>query len=153
MAAQVINAADGIEWQVDGQFEGRLRKQGWTFGPTPATDNPPLLVARIPLAVTAVASTALTLALPPCRILRATTFTTTAFTGATVTLALGTSAGGGETVAAVDIKGKGIVAHTLVASNTDVHTNFTNGTLNVTIAQTTPTAVGAGMTFVEYVLI
>lgn len=99
------------------------------------------------LPVTAVASTEFTMTLPPCTIFRATTVTTTAYTGATVTIQLGTTLGGVDIVAATTIKAQGLFAHTVVAAGA----KFAGGTVFIRAAQTTPTAVGLGVLAVEYV--
>lgn len=109
--------------------------------------QPTVVSQALSLPVTAVASTEFTLLLPPCTIIRATTRTTTAYTGATATIQLGTTLGGVEIVAAVSIVTAGVVAHTVVAAAA----KFAGGTVFVRIAQTTPTAVGAGVLAVEYV--
>ena len=115
---------------------------------TAVTVTAPLIQSQaISLPVTAVASTEFTMALPPCTILRATTRTTTAYTGATATIQLGSTLGGVDIVAAVSIVSAGVVAHTVVAGAA----KFAGGTVFVRIAQTTPTAVGAGVLAVEYV--
>jgi hypothetical protein len=102
----------------------------------------------VPVAVTAVASTALTATLPPCTIVRASTYTTTAFTGNTVTMAIGSAAAGEQIVAATTIKAAGVFAHTLVAAGI----SFAGGTVYLTVAQTaTETAVGAARTVIEFV--
>lgn len=93
------------------------------------------------------ASTEFTLTLPPCTILRATSTTTTTFTGATVTIQAGTALGGAQQIAAVSIISQGVVAHTIVASGN----RFAGGTLFVRLAQTTPTAVGRAVFGIEYV--
>jgi hypothetical protein len=117
--------------------------------PSMAAVNP-LRAAVLTLPVTAVASTPLTLTLPNCHILAFFQRTTTAYTGATVTLALGTTAGGVDIVAAADIKAKGSRTLTQVDASIDLATPFSGGTLYATIAQTTPTAVGAGQIIVQY---
>jgi hypothetical protein len=102
----------------------------------------------VPVAVTAVASTALTATLPPCTIIRASSYTTTAFTGNTVTMAIGTAAAGEQIVAATTIKAAGVFSHTLVAAGIA----FAGGTVHLTVAQTaTETAVGAARTVIEFV--
>ena len=107
----------------------------------------PVLGATISLVPLAQANTDFTLAIPSgCTILRATTDTTLAYTGTTVTLQLGSTAGGSELVAAVSIKAAGRVSHTLVAPTT----GFGTGTLFARMVQTGPTAVGAGNLVIEY---
>lgn len=101
-----------------------------------------------PITVTAVASTEFTTVLPPCVIVRAGTMTYTAFTGATVTIQHGTALAGQEIVAATTIKAAGAFAHTVVAAGA----NFAGGTVYTRVAQTsTETAVGAAVTFIEFV--
>lgn len=100
------------------------------------------------IAVTAVASTEFTTVLPPCVIVRAGTMTSTAFTGATVTIQHGTTLGGVDIVAATTIKAAGAFAHTVVAAGSV----FAGGTVYTRVAQTaTETAVGAATAFIEFV--
>jgi hypothetical protein len=123
-----------------------------TFGPT-ATAGQAVIARTLSLAPTAAANTDLTLALPNCRILDFMERTTTAYTGTGVTVALGSTSGGAEFVAAADIKAKAANrALTQVDAAADVLANFTGGTLFVRIAQSgTPTAVGAGELVVRYI--
>lgn len=110
----------------------------------------PTEVLAVPLTVTAVASTAIVVPIPACRILRVTERTLVAFTAATITLALGTTVGGEEIVAAVDIKAKAASrALTLVAASADVMDALAAGNLHITMAQGTPTAVGSGVLLIE----
>lgn len=113
----------------------------------------PVEVITVPLAALAQASTDFTFTLPACRILRATQRTSVAFTGNTVTLALGTAAGGAQLVAAADIKAKAAArALTLVDAAADTFAAFAGGLVYGRIAQTaTETAVGAGELYIEFV--
>lgn len=108
----------------------------------------PLMAGVISLVPVAQANTDFTLTIPTgITAVRATTITSTAFTGNTVTLQLGSTAGGTDLVAAVSVKAAGLVAHTLVAPLV----NFGTGTLFARLVQTaTFTAVGAGTTILEY---
>lgn len=117
-----------------------------------AADTPGAVSSRVlSLPVTAVANTDLTIPVPAGHILRISQRTTTAYTGATVTVQVGTTVGGAEIVAAVDIKGKAVRQLTLVDANNDTFTPFAGGTVYVRIVQTTPTAVGAGQLIIEFV--
>lgn len=106
-------------------------------------------VARtLSLVPTASANTDLTLAMPAgYGLLRITFYTTTAYTGTTVTAQVGTTAGGTDVVAAVSVKAAGVVSATIAIANP---TSMTASTLFVRIAQTGATAVGAGQMVVEY---
>jgi hypothetical protein len=118
-----------------------------------ASAGRPVETRVLSLVPTAATTTDLTLALPACRILNFRQRTTTAFTGNTVTLALGSTAGGAEFVAATDIKAKA-ANRTLTQVDTaaDSLAAFAGGTLYARIAQTaTVTAVGAGELVVEFV--
>jgi hypothetical protein len=111
----------------------------------------PVEVIAAPLSVLAQASTDFSVALPRCRVLRVTQRTNTAYTGTTVTLQLGTTAGGQEVVAAVDVKAQSAArALTLVAAAAPGLSDFA-GTLFGRLAQTGPTAVGVGEVYVEFV--
>ena len=106
-------------------------------------------VARtLSLVPTAAANTDLTLAMPAgYGLLRITFYTTTAYTGTTITAQVGTTAGGSEVVAAVSIKSAGVVSATIAIANP---TSMTAANLFVRLAQTGATAVGAGQMVVEY---
>lgn len=115
-----------------------------------ATAWPLVAAATIPLIPTAGASTEFAVKLPKCRILRITTGTDTAFSGATVTAQVGTTLGGAQIVAAADVKPAGTVAHALVPATQD-DTVADATTLFVRLAQTTPTAVGSATMTIEFV--
>lgn len=106
-------------------------------------------VARsLSLVPTAAANTDLTLAMPAgYGLLRITFYTTTAYTGTTITAQVGTTSGGSDVVAAVSIKAAGVVSATIAIANP---TSMTASTLFVRLAQTGATAVGAGQMVVEY---
>lgn len=111
-------------------------------------------VMAIPLPVTAVPDTDLTIQMPPgvASLLRITVYTTTAYTGNTVTAQVGTTVGGTDIVAAVSIKAAATVACTLVAANLGVAMALPSGSvLYVRISQTTETAVGAATMVVEFI--
>lgn len=117
----------------------------------PGTIGRPVETIAVPLSVLAQASTDFTVALPRCRVLRATQRTNTAYTGTTVSLQLGTTAGGQEVVAAVDVKAQAAArALTLVATAAPGLSDF-SGTLFGRLAQTGPTAVGGGELYIEFV--
>lgn len=98
---------------------------------------------------TANASTDSTVALPVgYRLLRATVQTNVAFTGATVTLQIGSAAGGAQYVAATDIKAVG--NYQLVLTTAAMAAiNAAGGVVYVRLAQTTPTAVGSARLIIE----
>lgn len=105
-------------------------------------------IASMP--VTAVANTEFTVTVPAGRVLRITQRTTTAYTGATATVQVGTTLGGADVVAAADITGIATRSLTLVNASVAAYSPFAGGTLFVRIAQTTPTAVGAGHMVFEF---
>ena len=111
-------------------------------------------VLKLSLPVTAVTNTDYTLSLPAgATFLSATVYTTTAYTGTTGNISLGSAAGGAQYVAATDIKAIGIVQLVLVnAAAADLLSMpAVSPNLFVRIAQsTTPTAVGAGVLVVKY---
>lgn len=105
------------------------------------------VVAReLSLPVTAVANTDYTVTLPAGTILAIYERTTTAYGAVTnANLTIGTTVGGGEIVASVDIKSKANRTLTLVDANSDVITPFAGGTVNVRITQVGgSSATGAG---------
>lgn len=127
-------------------FSGPLR-----VGSAAASTAWPLVAAAsIILTPTAVANTDFSVVVPKCRLLRVTTGTDTAYTGATVTAQVGTTLGGAEVVAAVSVKAAGTVSHTVVATAQD-DTIAEGTTLYVRLAQTTPTAVGDAVMTIEFV--
>lgn len=75
--------------------------------------------------------------------------TVTAFTGATVTIRIGTTVGGDDLVQDTDIKALG--AHALALEDAAIvsFTPFAGGNLHITITQTTPTAVGQAVVIVD----
>jgi predicted RecA/RadA family phage recombinase len=106
-----------------------------------------VIVSReLSLPVAAVANTDFTIALPAGHILAIYERTTTAYGAVTnANLTVGTTVGGGEIVASVDIKAKANRTLTLVDANSDVITPFAGGTVNVRITQVGGnSAVGAG---------
>jgi hypothetical protein len=69
-----------------------------------------MLSQRLNLPVTAIANTDFTMSIPPgCTLLSAVVYTSVAYTGATVTIQLGSSAGDSSYVAAISIKAVGMV--------------------------------------------
>lgn len=112
-------------------------------------------VLRLPLAVTAVANTDFTAAIPTgATILSAAVYTTTLFTAASITLQIGNVAGGVQYVAATSIISVGIVQLTLVNAAAAALASFPAPTAGanvfVRLVQGTPTAVGAGLLEIEY---
>lgn len=106
---------------------------------------------QLELPVTAVANTDLTLYLPKCQILSFQENTRVAYTGATVALSIGNTVGGAQMVSAADIKALGVRNPlTVVAAGAPLLYAWPGGDLNIRIAQGTPTAVGNGTLFVEY---
>jgi hypothetical protein len=112
----------------------------------------PVEVLAVPLSVLAAANTDFSFALPACRILRMTQRTNVAFTGNTVTLQVGSTAGGVDYVAAADIKAASAARpQTLVAAAAATLEAFPGGTVFGRIVQTaTFTAVGSGVLHVEF---
>jgi hypothetical protein len=110
-------------------------------------------IVKIPLPVTAVATTAFTVSLPPGgTLLNASVNTSVAFTGATVTIALGVAASDTTIVNATTIKAIGVYQLTLLqpaAAAPAVMPN-TSPNLFVTITQGTPTAVGTAFLVLNY---
>jgi hypothetical protein len=92
-----------------------------------------------------------------------TTYTSTAYTGTTVTAQVGSTSGGAEYVAAVSVKSAGTVAHTLVAgalgslaslpadATVSALAGVATAPLYIRIAQTGATAVGAATMVVRYI--
>jgi hypothetical protein len=101
------------------------------------------------LPVTAIANTDLTLDMPPCQILGFRQMTTLAYTAATITLQVGNAAAGAQLVAAADIKALAARSLAIVAAGVPLMT-WAGGLLYVRLVQGTPTAVGAGALYVEY---
>ena len=83
------------------------------------------------------------------QLLRVTNYNTTTYTGTTVSLQIGTAAGGNQIIAGHDIKPAGV--HTMTIASSFNPTNVTNQTLFLRIAQTGPTNVGASNVVFEYV--
>jgi hypothetical protein len=108
------------------------------------------------LVPTAAATTALALNLPTgATLLAANVYTTTAYTGTTVTVQAGSTVGAADYFAAsASIKSLGVVSNLTFATNVAGILSLPAGTPNffVTITQTGPTNVGAGQLVVEYVL-
>lgn len=144
------------------RFKGRIaadsfsvRRGGFFDGASGVGGQSLQGVLRLPVAVTAVASTDFTMALPPgAMILSAAFYTTTVFTGATATIQLGNAAGGAQYIAAVDVKAVQVLQLTLVNAAAGALASLPAlvGGFNLfaRLAQTTPTAVGAGILEIEY---
>lgn len=95
-----------------------------------------VVTRELALPVTAVANTDFTITLPAGNILSIFERTTTAYGAVTnANLTVGTTVGGGEIVASVDIKAKANRTLTLVDANSDVITPFAGGTVNIRITQ------------------
>lgn len=113
-------------------------------------------VLKLSLPVTAVTNTDYTLSLPPgATLVSAAVYTTTAYTGTTGNISLGSAAAGAQYVAATDIKAIGVVQLVLVNAAAASLLSMPNAAPNlfIRIAQsTTPTAVGAGVLVVNYVV-
>jgi len=109
---------------------------------------------RLSLPVTAVTNTDYTMSLPTgATIISIAVYTTTAYTGTTANISIGSAAGGAQYVAATDISGIGVKQLTLVNAAAASLLSMPAGTPNlfIRIAQsTTPTAVGAAMLVVDY---
>lgn len=118
-------------------------------------DKPALTQGRVPavlevaLTPTAAASTDFSFTLPPnSKLVSVREVTDTAFTGTTVTVQLGSTAGGVDYVAAADIKAAAVRDLTLLSPA--MAALASPGTVFGRIAQTGATAVGAGRLLVTY---
>lgn len=114
-----------------------------------------MLASRTIITVTAVANTDFSLSLPPgAQVLSAKNITTTAFTGATATLQLGSTLGASDIVAATDVKAAGY--YTLaIAANAPAAIAALGAAPNVfaRLVQTaTFTAVGKSTLVIEFVM-
>ena len=108
---------------------------------------------KLLLPVTAVANTDFTLSLPPGGCLfSAVVFTTTAYTGTTVTVQLGLSAGDASYVAATTIKAIGMFPLTLVQAAGAGPAIMPNASPNlfIRVVQTGATAVGSSFLVISY---
>jgi hypothetical protein len=125
-------------------FSGPLRigNSDTVVGVVPAART----LSIIPAAAT---DTRFTLAMPAqYGALRITFYTTTAFTGTTANITVGTTLDGTEVLGVTNIKSAGVASGTIVIANP---TNMTATTLFIRLAQsTTPTAVGAAQMVIEY---
>lgn len=125
-------------------FSGPLR-----VGSSDGVNGTVTVARNISIAATAVANTDFTIQMPDeYQLLRITNYNTTTYTGTTVTLSVGTTAGGAEIVNAHNIKPAGV--HTTTFVTTFNPTDVTNRTLYLRIAQTGATAVGASVVTFEY---
>lgn len=110
-------------------------------------------VQKVSLPVTAVANTDIApISVPAGKsLVRATVYTTTAYTGTTVTIQIGSSAGDASYVAAATIKALGVYSLTLVAAAAAALASLPAApNLFVRVVQTGPTAVGAATLVLEY---
>lgn len=109
---------------------------------------------RLSLPVTAVTNTDFTLSVPTgATIVTIAVYTTTAYTGTTANLSIGSAAAGAQYVAATSIASIGVVQLTLVNAAAASLLSMPAGTPNVfiRIAQgATPTVVGAGTLVINY---
>ena len=113
----------------------------------------PVVTQKIPLPVGANANTDIgPISVPKGKtLLRASVYTSTAYTGTTVTIQIGSSAGDASYVAATTIKALGVYALTLVAAAAAALGSLpATPNLFVRIVQTGPTAVGAATLVLEY---
>lgn len=109
--------------------------------------EPVVLAAVLPIAVTAVLTTDFVIYAPAnSSVLNMTTYTGTAFTGATVNISVGSTVGGVEYVAAVSVKAAGIVAHTLVTGVLGNKATAGSGLMNTAAESAATTAAGAPTT-------
>jgi len=132
-------------------FSGPVASPGGFIGPHLGAGIPAFVVGeiRVPLPVTAVANTDLTATVPAGSFLiSASTYTSVAYGAATdATIAVGTTVGGGEYVAATTIKAIGVKNHTLVDAATPgfVALPGAAGAIKIRIVQTgTASATGTG---------
>ena len=111
-------------------------------------------IQRLSLPVTAVTNTDFTMSVPAGATIESiAVYTTTAYTGTTANISIGSAQAGAQYVAATSIASIGIVQLTLVNAAAAALLAMPVGTPNVfiRIAQsTTPTAVGAGMLVINY---
>jgi hypothetical protein len=113
-----------------------------------------ILASRTLMTVTAVANTDFSLSLPPgAQVLSSKVFTTTAFTGTTVTAQLGSTLGASDIVPATNIKAAGYVT-LAIAANAPAAIAALGAAPNVfaRIVQTGATAVGAATLVIEFVM-
>lgn len=125
-------------------------------GPTgqPTMGDPVQASRLFSLQATAVASLTTPIALPlGARIVAITVLPSVAFTGAPAQVSVGTSSGGAQIVAATTIAGAQVVlAIALGAAVPLTGTSAGGSPVFITLAQTTPTAVGTAVLFIEYVM-
>jgi hypothetical protein len=113
-----------------------------------------ILASRTLMTVTAVANTDFSLSLPPgAQVLSSKVFTTTAFTGTTVTAQLGSTLGASDIVPATNIKAAGYVT-LAIAANAPAAIAALGAVPNVfaRIVQTGATAVGAATLVIEFAM-
>lgn len=115
------------------------------------------MVLIVPVSAVSAAATAFTLAVPAGGTVLAygvEFFTTTAFTGATVSGTLGSAASDASYIAATSVKAAGITSLAVTSNSATANalTSVTSGGLVFTLEQGTPTAVGSGTLVVPYVL-
>lgn len=139
-------------------FPAGLTIPAGTSIPASAVVHGVIATLQIPLAVTAVTTTAITATLPAGAIVRSmAVYTTATFTGNTssVTIAIGSAASGAQYVAAVSISAIGVLSLTLVAAAAGSFLSFPSGSPNVFITLTqaaNATAVGAGTLSISYIV-
>lgn len=126
-------------------FSGPLR-----VGSSDGVNGTVITARSISISATANTNTDFTFSMPAgYQLLRITNYNTTTYTGTTVTLSVGTTAGGAEIISAHNIKPAGV--HTMGFVSTYNPTNVTSQTLYLRIAQTGQTAIGASVVTFEYV--
>lgn len=139
------------------RFKGKIKaSQLWLDGGGKLVDAAsgigafPHVAQKLVLSVTAVAATYFTVSLPAGAILSGiTVYTTTAFTGGSALLTVGSVQGGAQYVASVSIASLGALKATLLAAAAAIPAGTPN--LFFEISQTSaPTAVGAATVLIEY---
>jgi hypothetical protein len=140
------------------RWKGKVMAAALYLGPGGIVDAASGIGGKVQLAnktaitVTAVANTDFSISLPPgATILSANFYTTTAFTGTTVTAQLGSTLGALDIVAATNIKAAGYVLLVLAATApASIASEGTAPNVFCRVIQTGPTAVGAGLLVIEY---
>lgn len=138
-------------------FTGSGRLAGSPSGTgNPVAGDPVQASALVTVQATAVASLTTSFQLPlGARILAITALLSVAFTGAPATLSVGSTSGGAQIGAATAVSGSTVqvvIPIALGGAAPLTGTSAAGSTVFVTLAQTTPTAVGTAILFVEYVM-
>ena len=126
-------------------------------GPTgnPVSGDPVSAYRLVSIQAVAQANTDFTVALPlGARIVGIKHLTTTAYTGATATIQVGTSAGGTQIAAAQDIKASADTRIPLAAGAAAPLTGTSAGgsVVYIRLVQGTPTAIGTGVVMIDYLM-